>query len=371
MGEAELKQRLGCRVFDTAPCLVHAIDSSLAIVLINPAFERTFGQRTGDPCHRVLKGRDEPCEICPPRRVFDTGEQQTFEDRGVTAAGEEITYRVWSVPILDSAGAVELVLQITEDLSTQRQLQRELAQAERLASVGFTTAGLAHTIKNILAGLEGGIYVINSGFDQENDERVRGGWAMVQSYIAQVSTLVRNLLSYAKDQPPRRERVEPAELVDRVIRLYDDKAALVGIELRRDVAEGLPTLVGDPEMLHACLTNLVSNAMDACCWDPDADKQHRITVSAQPRPKAAGGVIFEVTDTGMGIPLEHQHKILRAHYTSKGMRGTGLGLLLTQKTVGDHQGEIGFSTEPGSGSTFYIELPGQRVPADSKETPDE
>jgi signal transduction histidine kinase len=278
---------------------------------------------------------------------------------------------MWSVPILDSAGGVELVLQIAEDLSPRRQLEQELAQAERLASVGFTTAGLAHTIKNILAGLEGGIYVINSGFDQENDERVQGGWAMVQSYIEQVTALVRNLLSYAKDQPPRREPVQPAELVDRVIRLYDDKAALLGIDLERNVAEDLPTLMGDPEMLHACLTNLVSNAMDACCWDPDADKQHIITVSAKSRPQQEGGVIFEVTDNGMGIPTEHQHKILRAHYTSKGMRGTGLGLLLTQKTVKDHNGEIGFSSEPGRGTTFHIELPGHNAPADSKETSDE
>ena len=109
--------------------------------------------------------------------------------------------------------------------------------------------------------------------------------------------------------------------------------------------------------MHAALTNLVSNALDACMWDPDAgDKEMSITVTAGLDP---GGrhVVLEVADTGTGISEENQPRVLSAFFTTKGIRGTGLGLLLTKKTVQAHGGEISFTTTPGQGTTFRMTLP--------------
>jgi hypothetical protein len=96
--------------------------------------------------------------------------------------------------------------------------------------------------------------------------------------------------------------------------------------------------------------------MDACMWDPDAaDKDHRIVVAA--RAGAGGGVVFEVSDNGMGIAEENQAKVLATSFTTKGIRGTGLGLLLTKKAVAEHGGAMGFESTPGEGTSFRIELP--------------
>jgi len=111
----------------------------------------------------------------------------------------------------------------------------------------------------------------------------------------------------------------------------------------------------DPDAMHACLTNLVGNAIDACTWDPDTDKAHRIELRALSRPE--GGVVFEVSDNGMGISEENQPKILAVHFTTKGIRGTGLGLLLTRKVVEEHGGTIAFASTPGEGTVFKIQLP--------------
>jgi signal transduction histidine kinase len=202
---------------------------------------------------------------------------------------------------------------------------------------------------------------VNSGLGKNDVERVEAGWRMVQKYVEQVSALVRNLLRYARAQRPSRSEVAPGDLVAEVIQLYESKAALVGIELIAEVADGMPTLWVDREAIAASLTNLVSNAMDACTWDPDLDKPHRIGVAARPlEPPAGDGSVWvrlEVADNGMGIAVENQHKILRAFFTTKGMSGTGLGLLLTKKAVEEHAGRISFTSTHGQGATFCIDLP--------------
>jgi len=246
----------------------------------------------------------------------------------------------------------ELIHQLEERVA---ELEQQLEQAERLASAGLTMAGMAHSIKNILGGLEGGVYVVNSGIKSENLDRTKGGWEMVQQYIDQLTVLVQNLLRYAKPDKPARELVEPGVLAKDVCQLFESKAELVNVAVECRVEQGLEPLSLDRPGMHACLTNLVSNALDACMLDPDDEKQHRIVILVSPTPDR--GVIFEVQDNGMGIAEEDQQKILSAFFTTKGIRGTGLGLLLTKKTVEEHGGKISFFSTPGQGATFQLELP--------------
>ena len=242
-----------------------------------------------------------------------------------------------------------------EETARIEELEQQLQQAERLAAVGLTAGGLAHTIKNILGGLEGAIYTLDSGLEREDLELTATAWEMVRRYLDQVSTLVASLLDYARDQAPRRETVTPGALVNGVVELFEDKGSLVGVRVEGEVEEGLPAVEVDPQAIHACLANLVTNAIDACQWDPDVDKQHAILIQARRRP--AGGVAFAVADNGPGVAPENQDKILSSSFTTKGLRGTGLGLLLTRKAVEQHGGTIGFDSTPGQGTRFQIDLP--------------
>jgi signal transduction histidine kinase len=357
---AEGKLALGSILFDHGPCPVAVLDREGVILASNAAFQRLFGRRDGEPCYRAVKGRDQACERCPAREVFDDGDLRQSDEEGVNAQGGRIRCSVTHAPLRDGR-EVEQVVQIYVETTRLHDLQQALRQAERLATVGLSTAGLAHSIKNILGGLEGGVYVVDSALKKSDLDRLEAGWAMVQRYIGQVAALVQNLLRFAKAEPPRREPVQPAELLERVVQLYESKAELVGIELCAEGARDLEPVPMDPDAMHACLTNLVGNAIDACTWDPDTDKAHRIELRALSRPE--GGVVFEVSDNGMGISEENQPKILAVHFTTKGIRGTGLGLLLTRKVVEEHGGTIAFASTPGEGATFRITLPGSPPPA--------
>ena len=351
---ADLKHRLGLTVFEKAPCFVAVLDRDYRIVGSNDAFRRVFGDREGEHCYVTYKGMEEVCGRCVARRSFADGVARESEEEGVDRDGRPVCYKVAVVPVADANGTVDHILQMSLDTTRTHDLEKGLEQAERLANVGLTTAGLAHTIKNILAGLEGGIYVVDSGLAKDDGARIESGWSMVKKYVEQVTALVQNLLRYARAKRPEREPVAPAELIAEVAELYESKAALVGIELAVEPEGELPILVVDREAIAASLTNLVSNAMDACTWDPDLDKQHRLGISAHHQD---GKVIFTVSDNGMGIADEDQHKILEAFFTTKGMRGTGLGLLLTKKAVAEHGGAVRFESVHGQGTSFFIELP--------------
>ncbi len=355
MNYDDLRNRLGLTVLETAPCQVAVIDRQRRIVLSNSAFGRLFAVRDGAACFEVYKRRGAPCDKCIADLSFADGSEHISDEEGIDRDGGMVRYRLQAVPLADSSGKTKHVALISTDITHVEELERGLKQAERLATAGLTAAGLAHTIKNILAGLEGGTYVVESGLKQSDQARVGMGWEMVQGYIDQVSSLVRNLLTYSKPQEPHREVVTPRQLVEDVVRLYDDKASLANVTLESHVDSDLPLLSLDREGMHASLTNLLANALDACMWDPDTDKKHRIVVAA--RALAGGGVAFEVSDNGMGISEENQRKVLRGHFTTKGIRGTGLGLLLTKKAVQEHEGTIHFASTPGVGTRFRMEFP--------------
>lgn len=244
---------------------------------------------------------------------------------------------------------------MSADADTVAELRKKLQEAEQLASVGLTVAGLAHTVKNILNGLEGASYLIDTGIGKADLERIKSGWDMVKHYLEQVSTLTRNLLSYARPRELERRELDAGALLRAAAGLFVDKAELAGIGLEVEVQPGLPAVVVDEEALSACLGNLVTNAIDACTWDPDVDREHRIKLSAS--ASSTGAVCLQVQDNGMGISEENQRKLLSSIFTTKGIRGTGLGLLLTRRAIEAHGGRLWFLSAEGQGTTFVIELP--------------
>jgi signal transduction histidine kinase len=353
---SDLDTRVGLAVFQEAPFHAAVIDRRYCILQSNGAFEQTFGKRHGEPCYRVYKGRDAPCEPCVMERALADRSVAVSEETGVTAEGQPITYQARAVPIYADDGQVSEVALLSVDVTHLKAVEAALDEAQRLATVGLVAAGVAHSIKNILAGLEGAMYAVSTGLEKSGEERVKIGWEMVQKYLEQVSAHTRNLLDYAREQEPHREEADPGTLVHDVVGLYDDKASLIGIEIEGRVEGAPPRLRLDPQVMRACLGNLVTNAMDACSWDPDSDGTHHIVVSA--RSLSTGAVVFKVSDDGMGISPEDQPKLFRSLFTTKGLRGTGLGLLLTKQAVEAHGGNISFSSTPGQGTTFQIELPG-------------
>ncbi|HIC90895.1 MAG TPA: response regulator [Syntrophaceae bacterium] len=245
----------------------------------------------------------------------------------------------------------------TENLERKvEEATRELIEAERLATIGQTVAGLAHAIKNILGGLKGGVYVVNTALKKQDRNLLKTGWNMVERNIDNISNLVLDMLNYSKERKPEYEVCSPNTVAEEVCGLMEPKARESGIEIFRNFDPTIGEVSLDPKGIHCCLLNLVSNAIDACVSCPD--RPGRVEVRTTTENKWA--VRFDVSDNGCGMDEETQKKVFSRFFSTKGSKGTGLGLLVTQKIVQEHDGIINFVSEVGKGSTFTIRLPHRR-----------
>jgi len=131
------------------------------------------------------------------------------------------------------------------------------------------------------------------------------------------------------------------------------------IKIVRDFGPRVKAVSMDPDMVHRTLLNLVSNAVDACIFDLDDTKQHEVSVKT--RLEKGNIIRFEVADNGCGMNEEVKNKIFTAFFSTKGGKGTGLGLLVIQKLVYEHGGSIDILSEVGEGSTFIVRLPHKKA----------
>jgi len=236
--------------------------------------------------------------------------------------------------------------------------QEEAIRNERLATIGETVAGLAHYIKNILTGLRGGMYMVNVGLEKDNSKMLREGWAVVSRNVERVSQLVMDLLTYSKDRKPEPTDCDPKELVSDVLDLMKDYATEHRVELKTDLDPSIDHAHLDKSGIHRVLLNLVSNAIDACIFDPDTGKDWEVRLRTRREEDDETSLVFEISDNGVGMTREIRRKLFSRFFSTKEGRGTGLGLLITQKIVEEHGGNIEVSSTPGKGTTFSVHLKG-------------
>jgi signal transduction histidine kinase len=250
----------------------------------------------------------------------------------------------------------------TEDLEKLvEEKSRKLVEAERLAAVGQTVAGLAHAIKNITAGLTGGMYVLEKGIDLENRSYLSQGWQMIKGNVQKIKGMAVDLLNYAKEREPEVQLCDPNGPAREVYDLMLSRAAEMGVALKIAPAQSLPDAWFDREGIHRVLLNLVSNAIDACTDISCASKTCEVFLrTLKPQGWA---VEYQVTDNGCGMDEETRKKIFQIFFSTKGSRGTGLGLMIAKKIVDEHGGVIDLSSEQGSGTVFRVRLPEKKSSA--------
>ncbi len=227
-----------------------------------------------------------------------------------------------------------------------------MVQAERLAAIGQTIAMLSHHIKNILQGIRGGSYLIEMGLSGHDETVVRKGWDMVERNQNKISGLVMDMLTYSKEREPEPVPSDMNRVVREVVELMQARARELNVVITLQLDEKMPSLIFDPEALHRAILNIGANAIDACEQRDDA----RVEVATEYVP-GAELVRVSIADNGSGIAPEDQEKIFNIFVSTKGGRGTGLGLPVSQKIVKEHGGQITLESSIGSGSRFVVELP--------------
>jgi signal transduction histidine kinase len=271
-------------------------------------------------------------------------------------------------PIQDEV--LEIALKrVAEKISLKRQLKaytegleqlieeksRELVEAERLTAIGQTVAGLSHSIKNITGGLKGGAFVLEKGIDLEDMAYLKGGWEMVKGNVDRIAQLSLDLLNYAKTADINHQIWDPNQPVRDVIDLLTPSAREKGITFELDLASDIDPFQIDPEGIHQCLVNVITNGMDACELDANDDGGKIVTIRTARGQD--GGIVYRIRDTGCGMTSDTQKKLFQQFFTTKGIRGTGIGLMMTRNIVEKHQGRIDVQSEAHVGTTVTIEIP--------------
>ena len=332
---------------------VVAVDCEDRVKIMNPAamgLLEWHGRQL--PSGKALKGMLPGAFYGPFQGVVDLAESEVR-----TAEGVAVPVRLTAIT-LEWRGKCLGRAAFLQDLREIKQLELEKLEAERLGAVGQTVAGLAHTIKNLLMGLEGGLYMVDTGLRRADAERIATGWGVLQRNFEKTTTLVKDFLSFAKGRLPEMQLTDPQSLTRDIVELYRTAARRQGVELavENGPLTGLAPL--DPVGLETCLTNLVSNGIDAATMREAPGG--RVVLRARDE---GGDLVFEVADNGCGMDWEVKEKVFTTFFTTKGGKGTGLGLLTTRKIVQEHGGRIEVQSTPEEGSLFRIRLPRKRLEA--------
>ncbi len=339
------------RLFTSVPCFICVIDRDHRILEANAMYREEFGATNRSFCYEVCKKRTSKCPNCVVDLTFADGLIHSDEEILVTRDHRRVNAVVHTMPIVDDDGEISAVMEVFTDVTEVKALQRQLAL------MGRAVAGMAHRIKNILMGLEGGIFVVNTGLETDDRETIAEGWEMVERNVHRVSRIVMDLLYCSKDRTPDfKDGVCPNTILMEVRDLFADRMAEEGITLETELCD--PPVYGtfDPGGLHNMLTNLVANAIDACRFDPSDAKEHH-TITLRCTTDIKGSMILEVEDDGAGIPDEMNSRVFEDFFSTKGSEGTGIGLLVVQKVAEEHGGDVTFTTEQGKGTTFTVTLP--------------
>lgn len=245
-----------------------------------------------------------------------------------------------------------------QDLRQQKAQEYSRMETERLVAVGQTVSGLAHGIKNLVTALEGGMYMLTSGMQSGKADRIAQGMNMLERNISRIEGFVKNFLHFARGREIKPRLCDPSAVAMEVAEHYIVKAQQQGIVVEVDVEQGVAEASIDYESIHECVSNFVTNAIDACQMTEEGRKCSILIGFREER----GELIYFVQDSGCGMDGATRKKVFTNFFTTKGEHGTGIGLLMTKKLVQAHGGYIEVESAPGMGSTFSIHLPRTRLP---------
>ena len=306
-----------------------------------------------------------------PMVVNDVEKDSRFSKRADDTSGFS-TRNILCIPLIvenDCIGALELVnknneenfndedLILGEAVSNQIaiaihnvQLTEAALKAERLAAIGQAITGVAHCVKNMLNGLDGGLYVLESDIEEKYGKIPERGFEMLGRNIQRLKDLVQDMLTYSKERKPEYSLANLNELIDSVIELMKVKAGERKVELSFKPDDKMKEIVIDPKGIYRCVLNLVSNAIDAC-------EKEGAAVTLYTKTSDSNFVLVEVEDQGTGMDEKTLQSLFQPFFSQKGSKGTGLGLSVTQKIIQEHEGKIEVDSVLNRGSKFTIYLP--------------
>ncbi len=280
-------------------------------------------------------------------RLQKQGAVRSLQTERLTKDGRRIQVIFTRTAIRDGTGKVIGSSTVLKDVTSYRNLERQLADTEHLATLGELSAGLAHEIKNPLAGIKGAIDIIRDSIPVMDIHREILGDVLHE--VNRIDKIVKDLLTYAKPKPPSHSDIRMSELAGRIVAMVRQTSKNESITITLEELTAVPAFTGDETQLEQVLLNLLLNAQHAVRGAGHI--QVRLHYDAD-----ESLVRFEVEDDGVGISDEVRKRIFHPFFTTR-VDGTGLGLATCLKNVQYHGGTIDVQTEPGKGTKFTVSIP--------------
>jgi two-component system NtrC family sensor kinase len=343
-------------LLESANALIVVVDRAGKVRVFN----RALSELSGWAREEVL-GRDL-LELVPEaeRAALAAVLGHTEAGRGVSdrevvlrhRGGGELRVALSTAAVVDASGQVEGVIAIGQDLTRLRELEGRVVQAEKLASLGRLAAGVAHEINNPLTSMVMSAEWLAQRFllDPDRAPELDRSRRIVEGG-RRILGLSRDLMSYARPVPDRRERVSLPAVIEEALATCEHVIAMAGVRIEREIL-GAPAVSGKQGSLVQVVVNLVTNACQAVA---SSGQGGRIRVRAR---GVDGGVELAVIDDGPGIPPSLQPRLFEPFFTTKSEgQGTGLGLSIVHGIVAGHGGAVRVESRPGEGAAFLVTFP--------------
>jgi PAS domain S-box-containing protein len=341
-------------LFDAVPCYVAVLDREMRFTANNRHFIDEFGEQTGASFREVFPIDPEKLKNTPLRKTFHDGKPHHGQVTLPAASGRRYQTLVWTSPIFSAAGKLLQVLLIFIDITQIRDLK------SNLSFLGLMIASISHSIKGVLSGLDAGVYTLDKATSRRDEIRIREGLDLVKHMAERIRKITLDILYYAKERELNRSPVDLRQFACDVIATVRPRFQSLGIRLECDHSKSTEMFTADAGLLKAALVNFLENAVDACVADSKDKSQHRVVLKYESNPDAVG---ISVEDNGMGMTSEQLKRLFTVFYSTKGIRGTGLGLFIADQIIRQHGGDIVVESSLGQGSRFCVRLP--RTPVSS------
>lgn len=342
-------------LIESANALIVAVDREGKVLLFNRALEQLSGHAAIDVLGRELRALIPESEQMHLQRVMarcSRGEKlSNVETRMLTRDGNEIRVSFNTATVFSPTGELEGVIAIGQDLTVQKELERRVLQAEKLASLGQLAAGVVHEINNPLTTITMYAEALIAKLERGGDESDLGKAKRIQEAANRILEFARELTTYARPARERPELVEVHALLEQAITYCEHVLKTSGVRVERRFADDVHTFMAVRTNLVQVFVNLLTNA----CHAMPEGREGLISVSTC---RAGGGVEIRLTDNGVGIAEKDLARVFDPFFTTKAEgKGTGLGLSLVQGIIANHGGTISVESTEGQGTTFTVWIP--------------
>jgi len=351
-------------IFDSITEFIALCDKDFNIIYSNKPADIVLGQGeslVGSTCFSKFRGKDERCVDCPLEPTVQDGHVIPLEcyDERFGEYFEERTY-----PIIAENGEIEGFVLMSRNMTISKEINEKYTQSKKLAALGQISSGVAHDFNNVLTGVLGRVQILKK---QTNDERILKNLSMIELAAQDGSATVKRMQDFARLRTDEKFiPLDVKEIVEEVLALtrpkWRDNAEMQGILIEPvvEIDEQLYVL-GDASDLKGAFTNLIFNAVDAM---PEGGV---LTIRAE---KKADKIVIEFEDTGIGMTDDTIERIYDPFFSTKGVKGTGLGMSEVYGVIKRHRGAIEATSKVGKGSKVIISLPSVKKGVSAEETDD-